>query len=113
MRSQQSVSPASSQGRHERRLRLKLLALELREPWFDALPAGHEDLPAQLRARLAMSDVAGWRVPELGEVLAMNGQTKTGNKAFVQRKVIDGAARGAPAICDLCGKGKPKPVEDE
>ena len=29
----------------------QLLALELREPWFDALPAGHEDLPAQLRAR--------------------------------------------------------------
>ena len=24
------------------------------------------DRPAQLRARLAMSDVAGWRVPELG-----------------------------------------------
>ena len=51
-------------------------------------------------------------MPELGEVLAMNGQTKAGNKAFVQRKVIDGP-RGAPAICDLCGKGKPKPVEDE
>ena len=31
--------------------RLTMLALELREPWFDALPAGHEDLPAQLRAR--------------------------------------------------------------
>ena len=65
------------------------------------------------------AEVVAWtaygrlRVPELGEVLAMNGQTKTGNKAFVQRKVIDGAARGAPAICDLCGKGKPKPVEDE
>ena len=29
----------------------QLLALELRELWFDELPAGHEDLPAQLRAR--------------------------------------------------------------
>ena len=65
------------------------------------------------------AEVVAWaaygrlRVPELGEVLAMNGQTKTGNKAFVLRKVIDGASRGAPGICDLCDRGKPKPVEDE
>ena len=44
----------------------------------------------------------------LGDVLAANKQFKTGKKDELVAKVVDAAAFGAPAPCDVCGKGKPK-----
>ncbi|KAH8076371.1 hypothetical protein JL721_369 [Aureococcus anophagefferens] len=44
----------------------------------------------------------------LGDVLGANKQFKTGKKDELVAKVVDAAAFGAPAPCDVCGKGKPK-----
>jgi hypothetical protein len=104
-------------------LRNNPLPLQSRHrPPGSAIVHGDYDLLEVLCAKAANAtpaEVVAWKIygemshQDLKNLLKANGQSNVGNEAFVLRKVIDGAARGAPAICDLCGKGKPKPVEDE